>query len=352
MAKRTADADMIFLVPGRMFVACLLLGAAAASLGETPPRAPVVVTPHFALYSDFDTNLNDALVEAGRLRKDGKPELFRAGDDGACFDQLDASARAGWNRAVDYYAEIVSPDGWTGRKQYLIRVQLAGFDEELKTERAQRAVQIAQGFRAAAAPAYRACRWTSQDQSNRRWIAELAPKLAADEERTASRLERLYEKRWTRLPIPVDVVQTVSWAGANSIIRDGGGGHILVSCETQIDVGLETVFHEASHLLMDRGDPVRLALETAAARAGYSLPRDLWHVVLFYTTGEGVRDVLEASGTSKYTPMLSGMFDRGDWASYRGPLETAWRPYVEGKKTLPEAAAALVLDLNERSPAR
>ena len=49
----------------------LLLSASSASRGQTPARTPVVTTPHFAFYSDFDTNLNDALIDA--LRKPAKP---------------------------------------------------------------------------------------------------------------------------------------------------------------------------------------------------------------------------------------------------------------------------------------
>ena len=42
-----------------------------------------------------------------------------------------------------------------------------------------------------------------------RWIAEARSQLAADEEKVVSRLERLYQQRWTGLPLLVDVVETV-----------------------------------------------------------------------------------------------------------------------------------------------
>src|SRR5207253_1854776 len=141
-------------------------------------------------------------------------------------------------------------------------------------------------FRAAATPAYKACRWAAQDEKNRRWIEELKPRLAADEQRIAPRLEQLYRKRWTGLPIPVDVVETAGWSGANSIVRNPAGGHVLISSSHQGPASLEVVFHEASHPLMGRGDPVPQALDSAARAVDFRLPGDLWHVVLFYTTGE------------------------------------------------------------------
>ena len=324
-------------------VLVVLLSAPVAAPESPSSRTPVLTTPHFAFFSDFDTNLNDALIEAGRSRKGGKAELFKSGAETGCFGELAPSARAGWNGAVDYYAEIVSPADWTDKQQYLIRVQLAGFEEELTSEKDREYVEIVQGMRAAAAPAYRACRWSAQDAKNRRWIEELKPLLSAHEDRIASRLAELYEKPWAGLPIPVDVVEVVNWAGANSILRDGGGGHLLISSGDGGNVALETVFHEASHTFMARGDPVRVALENAASKAGVTLPRDLWHVVLLYTTGEVVRAVLAEAGQRGYTMMVYGIFDRGGgWTEYRSALENAWRPYVDGKASLPEAAANLI----------
>jgi hypothetical protein len=329
----------------------LLLSIPGASLGQAPERTPVATTPHFAFYSDFDTNLNDALIAAGVARKGGKPELFHAGDEVSCFDKLPPSARAAWEGAVNYYKEIISPASWTDNQQFLLRVQLAGFDEELKDAGDRQFVDIARSFRAAATPAYKACRWAAQDEKNRRWIEELKPRLAADEQKIASRLEQLYQKRWGGLPIPVDVVETVDWSGANSILRNPAGGHLLISGPSyQGPAALEVVFHEASHLLMGRNAPLRQALDSAAKAVDFRLPGDLWHVVLFYTTGEAVRRILDDGGKPGYTPMVYGIFDRGGWVEYRKALESTWRPYVYGERTLPEAAARLIEALRKPEP--
>lgn len=325
----------------------ILLFAPRTSLGQAPERTPVVTTPRFAFYSDFDTNLNDALNAAGVARKGGKPELFHAGDEVACFDKLPPSARAGWNRAVDYYAEIISPAGWNARQQYLLRVQLAGYDEKWKDPGARQFVEIARSFRGAAAPAYKACRWAAQDEKNRRWIEELKSRLAKDEQRTALQLEQLYGKPWNGLPLLVDVVETVDWAGANSIFGNPAGGHLLISNAYQGLAAFEIVFHEASHLLMDRKDPLWQALDSAASAVDWRLPDDLWHVVLFYTTGEAVRRILDEGGKAEYTPLVYEIFDRGTWVRYRQALDSAWLPYVHGKRSLSKAAAGLIEELRK-----
>ncbi|HEX4964529.1 MAG TPA: hypothetical protein VF173_27180 [Thermoanaerobaculia bacterium] len=344
MMRRTNQAGVILGLG-------MLLFSSRPSLGQVPERTPVVTTPHFAFYSDFDTNLNDALIAAGVARKGGKPELFHAGDEVACFDKLPPSARAAWNGAVAYYKEIISPASWSDRQQHLIRVQLAGFDEELKDAEARQFIEIARSFRAAATPAYKACRWAAQDEKNRRWIEERKSQLAADEQKIAPRLEQLYRKPWNGLPIPVDVVETVDWSGANSILRDPAGGHLLISTSYQGPAALEVVFHEASHLLMGREAPVQQALDSAARAVDFRLPGDLWHVLLFYTTGEAVRRILDDDGKPGYTPMVYAIMDRApSWASYRKALDSGWRPYIDGQRTLPEAAASLIEELRKPKP--
>jgi hypothetical protein len=165
-----------------------------------------------------------------------------------------------------------------------------------------------------------------------------------------ARIEQLYQKKWPSLPILVDVVETVNWSGANTTWSNSGQGDILISNSPGGAAGFETLFHESSHILMDRGDPVRQALESAAKAADYRLPGDLWHVVLFYTTGEAVRPILDERGPEAYTPMLYGIFVRGSWTEYRHALESRWRPYIDGRQSLPQAAASLIAALRKSAP--
>ena len=334
---------------GTKLSALLLLASASVTSASAAGRVPVVTTSHFAFHSDFATNLNDALIAAGLARKKHDAELFRSGDEVGCFDKLPPPERAAWNAAVDYYAQIISPAGWMAREQFLLRLELVGFDPEPKAQEDKEFVDIARNLRAAAGPAYAACRWPAQDAKNRRWIAELETRLTADEERAASRVQQLYQKKWKTLPILVDVVETVDWSGANTSWSDAGQGDVLIASSPGGPAAFEILFHESSHVLMDRHDPVRQALDDAAKAADFNLPRDLWHVVLFYTTGEAMRPILNERDASPYTPMLYAIFDRGSsWKEYREALENCWRPYVDGKRTVNEAAADLVGALRKR----
>jgi hypothetical protein len=334
----------------RLFLA---LGALVAALPlAAAERTPILTTPHFAFHSDFETNLNDALLAAGTARRFGKAELFRAGEEVACFEKLSPSAKAGWEGAVEYYEKIVVPAQFNQSPQYPIRLQLAGLLDAKTGEGTEEMLGIAAGFRAAAAPAYRACRWSAQDVENRHWVAALEPRLTKYEAKIAARLEQLYHKPFGGLPIQVDVVKTVSWSGANSVLLSPAGGHLLVSTDYHDESALEVVFHESSHVLMVRADPVWKALDDAARAASVEPFRDLWHVVLFYTTGETVRRVLADGGVASYEPMLYGIFARGAWVEYREPVERAWRPYLDEKRSLSEAASDLIEAVKNRPVAR
>jgi hypothetical protein len=317
---------------------------------HAPKRAPAARSRFFAFHNDFATNLNDALMAAGRARRDKRPELFRTGDETRCFEALPPSGRAAWDAAVEYYAKIISPGEFSARPQYLVRLDLAGRSLDANDAGAGQFVRLAGTFRSAATPAYEACRWPVQEARNRAWIDAVVARLAAHEERITARLEQLFRKKLLA-PIDVDVVETVSWSGANSVFPDEGG-HLLVSNAYEGLAALEVAFHEASHMFMFRGDPVRRAIDEAAKAAALAGADDLWHVALFYTTGEVVRRALEESGAAGYRPMLYGIFDRGDWSEYRSALETTWAAYVSGERPLSEAASTLIGAIARRSKDR
>jgi len=323
----------------RVVAVALIVAAASSSFAQDPAaRAAVATTPHFAFHSDFRTNINDALLEAGRARRKGNPELFLTGAEATCFEGLAPSIRTAWNLAVDYYAEVISPKKWSDRQQVLIRFDLARV-EELSKERDLRYVGIARSFMDAATPAYEACRWDTQDVGNRRWIEALVAQLSVHEATVSRKLADLYDKPLGGLPIRVDVVETVNWSGATTWILDPDGGHIVISNVEHGPVSLEYIFHEASHTLMGRGHPVQIALRQAAERLDTELPGDLWHAVLFYTTGDAVRRALDEAGEPAYTPML---FTGNIFGHHHEAMKRAWTAYLEGERGLEEAAADLI----------
>ena len=304
-------------------------------------REPVAESMHFAFYSDFSMNVHDALLAAGVARNSEREELFRSGEEQACFDALSPSQQAGWDLAVDFYARVIAPHSFNDRQQALLRLQLAEIDNALDAS-GQAFLDQAGHFIAAATPAYRTCRWERQDAANRAWIETMAGQLANYEATIAPRLAALYGVRWPAEAMDVDVVGTVSWAGANSFFARNSAGHLLVASSYAGHEALEILFHEASHGFMLSSAPLQQALKTAAGQLGVDVPPGLWHVILFVTTGETVRQVLDESGQPDYVPMIEEIYGRTSWGEYREAMEAIWPRYLDGKRGADSAVLSLI----------
>jgi hypothetical protein len=101
---------------------------------------------------------------------------------------------------------------------------------------------------------------------------------------------------------------------------------------------LEVLFHEASYALIFE---VRDSLSREAQAQGRVLRReDLWHALLFYTTGEIVRRHLD--GYTPYAIKLR-LYDRA-WPDALAVFDQDWRPYLEGKTDYETAVRRVVAD--------
>lgn len=318
-----------------ILIAVAVLALPGPSSAQTERPRAVVTTPHFAFFSDLTANLNDALIAAGRARRVKRQELFQTGPEKACFDNLTAAERAGWVRAVDYYAEIVVPFGISAREQILFRIELmAGSDWAKGDDRTFMA--IARSMREAAMPAYERCRWAAQDAGNRRWIEHVVALLNVHERVLGERLAQVYGVSWAGVPYRVDVVESV---GGNAQVFVPAGPHILVSSSTpdnQDRAALEAVFHEGSHPLAGKMEEV---VKRASSTRGNAVPGDLSHAAIFYLTGETVRRAFEQAG-EPYTPWLYALKLWPD--NVRDALPKALSPYLNGQGTMVEAIDNLV----------
>ena len=163
----------------------------------------------------------------------------------------------------------------------------APYDDELKT------------LLLSAAPIYRKYWWPTHDAGNRAWIEDAVRRTTKYAPAIVARLTTLYGVPWFGRPVRVDVVRFGKSQGAYT---SNNPTHIVVASS---DPGyaqwssVEMLFHESSHGLFRK---TQLAIEDAANRAG-KMPRDLWHVVLFYIAGEVTRQELAKDGVD-YKPYL------------------------------------------------
>jgi hypothetical protein len=316
----------------------LAVGAAAAQTADTlPDRAGVLVaaTRSFAFYSDPVFNLHDFLVWNARSREPAEPALD-------CLAGLPPAQRATFERAREHYKVFATPAA--NRLLLALRYRLAGFGDFGLADAA--AIEAALAALPTAVPAYEQCWWPTHDARNRLWVAALEPLLAAHEVALRERLSELYGGELAA-PFPVDIVSYGSFTGADSVVDPD---HLLISSVEPSNAGLaalEVVFHEASHTVFGPGLDGLLwtELDRAAKVDGAPLSPNLWHAMLFYTTGGAVKARLAERGID-YEQYLytEGLFDRS-WPGLRGPLERLWQPYIDGRVPMAEAVRQLVEEL-------
>ncbi len=338
----------------------------------TPARAEAVQQydstssplPVFELHSGFWTNLHHTLYHEARLRnaavapeKSGKntePTLKVAPE---AKTALSTTEKRAWDDAVTYYeANYASKDLLFTTELIQLKNQLGDFEDcdELSGRTKKfcdaglppRLTQVLE----AAASVYRSHFWPDHDRTNRRWIMRVAPLIREQGVGLSERLADIYQARWPRAKIRVDVTAYANWAGAYTTLDPLRVTISSLDSRNQGTEALEVLFHEASHEI---AEPVQEAIIRECRQRDKAIPRDLWHALVFYTTGEVIRPVVATSGTPSgdhdgggYTPyaVREGLYQRG-WNDYYKLLQRFWQPYLDGQATFDDAIARMVSQL-------
>ena len=187
------------------------------------------------------------------------------------------------------------------------------------------------------APVYQAHWWDGDRKNNEAKVHDFLKIVKTHEETLVQRLPAVYGTSWQGKKIRVDVVRTGHWAPAYT--TDDPDHIIFLSANRSTptaELGLEIMFHEASHLWFGEIYQ-RLAATFSAAEKD---PGRLWHTLLFVSVGHEVRRILgpqfrtysEFNGLDQRQPRLYQLARQ--W----------WIPYLDGKITRDEAFKGLVKD--------
>lgn len=327
------------------FVSGTLLATSngGAVIARDSQPAPCAITPAASIFvfrSGFWLNLHNFLHRGAKERRgihDEVPAAFNvASEDTAGARALTEGDRRVWDAALRVYQ---SNPVAMGRGDSIVgvlneRLAEAAEDGELRD------VDIDPVVRQAlldAAPLYRAVWWPVHDRRNQVWIANLHALLAPREACLTRSLENALAVAWPRSRIVVDASVYASWFGA---YMTQNPVHITLSSNArgnQGSLGVETLLHEAGHSLTG---PLDSALTTTAARAHRVLPRELGHLVLFYSAGWAVRD--QVPDHVSYADVF-GLWKQNSTAQrYRALLESEWLPHLEGRRTFAEAIARII----------
>jgi hypothetical protein len=200
-----------------------------------------------------------------------------------------------------------------------------------------------------AAPVYRAHWWTEHNRANHEWIAKLTPIVQQFGIQLSAQLADVYQRPWPKDRLRVDVVWYGGPFGAYTSLTPT---HVTISSHDPRNRGIygfEVLFHESSHAM---SGAVTEAIAREFRARDKPIPRDLWHALLFYTTGELIRrdvalgeisrNYLQDDDSPAYQPYAArfGLYS-GSWERFRGFLDPYWQPYLDGKVSFDTAIARL-----------
>ncbi|MGC1484332.1 MAG: hypothetical protein WA789_11105 [Candidatus Acidiferrum sp.] len=332
--------------------------------------------PVFELHSGFWINLHHTLYYEAKQRGIPPPAAPRASvgpqlklkttKDAATT--LTSAEQIAWSTAVAYYAaNYADKDLLFNTDLILLKNQLEDFEDCDELSGAHKKTcdaGLPPGVTRvldAAAPVYRAHLWPDQDRANRRWIARVAPLVIEQGVGVSQRLADVYQTKWPKEKIRVDVSAYANSAGAYTTLDPLRVTISSTDPRNQGDEAFEVLFHEASHGI---AEPVQQAIIRECRQRGKAIPRDLWPALILYTTGEVIQPLLTTpsketqDGQDSANPgvdgapaaprethlpytVREGLSQRG-WNDYYQLLIRFWQPYLDSRSTFDDAIARMV----------
>lgn len=137
------------------------------------------------------------------------------------------------------------------------------------------------------APVYRKAWWRAHRAANRVWRSSMESLLEQHGATLVAFATRAYELPWPSGGYIVHASSYANWGGSYST----SGGLIMMSTRDrsmQGLYGLELLFHEAMH---QWDAAVLTTLQTQARSVNLSVPRDLTHAMIFFTSGYAVQQI-------------------------------------------------------------
>ncbi len=354
--KRMISTRRDCLSPAVLLVAPLLASAAAGAAAQTA-EAPATALPtgvaadladesgRFAFYVPPGLGLHHFLYQwarnEGRLPRDRSPlpEMTERAE----LEALADTERAAVSEALEVYRrQALSHDLVFDPEIVALGHSLAESEDFLDCGDGELAARLEPALRLAW-PVYERRWWPEHRRRGREWVEAFTPLLDRYEKDATALLAGAWGADWPDARVPVEVMAYANWAGAYTI-SDPARIHLAASDPRLAGIAaVEALLHEVSHIeVFERA--VHGALDSAFEAADVPVPRDLWHVMIFYVAGDTMRRVLAADGEPGYVPYgeRSGLYDRlRGWRDHARALESHWQPFLDGGTERAVALGAL-----------
>jgi hypothetical protein len=324
--------------------------------------------PVFEFHSGFWVNLHHFLYHEARVKSAAKDAVSSASPTPVLKQTpgstvtLNPTEQKIWDNAVDYYRENHSmKDMQINIDLILLKDQLGDFEDcdELTGKKKSTCDAGLPGKEGSVlesvAAIYRSHWWADQNRANRRWVARVAPLVREQGVGLSQRLAEIYQSKWPKDKIRVEVCAYANAAGAYTTLDPLRVTISSLDPRNQGAEALEVLFHESSHGL---ALPVQNAIARECRQREKPIPRNLWHALIYYTTTEVLRPILQGSNSEAFTPALKSQGNAGvgrpipdelrenlsqrGWEDYLHLLTTFWQPYLDGRVTFEDAIAHMV----------
>jgi hypothetical protein len=189
--------------------------------------------------------------------------------------------------------------------------------------------------------------WKEIEADNMAWIAANKKSIERLETIIVPQLESAYETKLPDSKVIIDLTCYATWAGAYSF--SDSFCHVILSSSHSAnkgDLGVEVVFHETSHFLVDK-----LNLRIAELTKGKNIKGafNLWHNVLFYTTGYLLVKQFTNEGKT-FTPYHRVMKFEDKFPDFKTTVELCrryWDAHLEGRQSMDQAITQMLASLPE-----
>lgn len=299
--------------------------------------AALVTVPPYTFHSNPWVNLHQRLLHQAQFGEPATPE------------RLSAEEKATWDGVVAEYKTLFKD------RSAVFNKELADIDTALRTASKTLPESIppkaAEALRTAM-PLYEKAQWAEDDAFNRFWIAVAEPLVRS----AGPELLAAHGKAYG-MPMPkrihVDVSPYAGRFGGYTV----GDGEQVYTVVTSIDPGyqgfaaLEMLMHEPSHgVVGDRDWAIGSEITKVSKELGVKPRHNLWHALLFYTSGELTRQALARRGVTNYKRVMDhDMWDH-QFKGMQQSIETHWGAVLAGTKSREEAIRAILVETQPAAP--